>query len=208
MVAETEGPMPDGNALTGVILAGGRSTRMGGTDKAFVGLAGRPLLAHVIERVAPQVDRLAISSNAPPAAFAAYPFPVLPDLLAGFRGPLAGIHAALAAYPDDLVLTVAIDLPFLPTDLAARLRAALRPGRCAYATDGQRHALAVLWTPGHAASIARALESGRASLYGWLEANGDPVTFPPTAGSDVSFNVNSPEDIARAEARLAGNAAR
>jgi molybdopterin-guanine dinucleotide biosynthesis protein A len=189
--------------LTGVILAGGRSTRMGGNDKAFVVLAGRPLLEHVIERLAPQVERLAISSNAPAGRFASCPFPVLPDLLTGFRGPLAGIHAALSAYPEDLVLTVAVDLPFLPADLALRLRAALRPGRCAYATDGHHHALAVLWSPGSSEAIARSLESGRTSLHGWLETHGDPVAFLPTDRSDVSFNVNSPEDLARAEARFA-----
>jgi molybdopterin-guanine dinucleotide biosynthesis protein A len=188
--------------VVGLILAGGRSTRMGGSDKTFLPLAGRPLLEHVLERLRPQVDVLAISSNAPPALFAAYALPVLPDALGGSRGPLAGIHAGLLAYPDDLLLTVAVDLPFLPQNLVARLKAALRPGRCTYASDGRRHALAILWSPGQAGAIERALREDRASIRAWLETHGDPVVFDAPRDTDLSFNVNTPDDLERAQTLL------
>jgi molybdopterin-guanine dinucleotide biosynthesis protein A len=175
---------------------------MGGNDKAFIPLAGRPLIEHVIERLRPQVELLAISSNAPSGHFANYGLPVLPDVHGGFRGPLAGIHAGLHAWPDAIVLTVAVDLPLLPRDLVARLRAALRPGRCAYAANAANHAIAILWSPGMAPLVERVLLRGDTAVRDWLETHGDAVMFAPAADTDVSFNVNSPRDLERAEQLL------
>ena len=187
----------------GLILAGGRSTRMGGSDKAFVPLAGKTLLARAIERLAPQVDALAISSNAPAASFGDVGLPVIADVIAGFQGPLAGIHAGLAAYPEDYVLTVAVDLPFLPRDLAQQLQTGLHNARCAYASSGGRHALALLWAPGMAAEVEIFLNQGGRSMKQWLAINGAPVNFSANSDSDILFNVNSPDDLRAAEQRLA-----
>ena len=118
--------------VIGLILAGGRSQRMG-QDKAFVSLAGRPLIEHVIARLAPQVDTLVISSNAPRENFAAFHLPVLADIHGGFRGPLAGVHAVLVTYPDDIVISVAVDLPLLPLDLVEQLKQSWEGTRCRYA---------------------------------------------------------------------------
>lgn len=196
-------------STVGLILAGGRSRRFNGADKAFIKLAGRPLWQHVLARLAPQVDMVAISSNAAPARFAAdfpgtAPIPVLPDIITGFQGPLAGIHAGLSAWPESRVVSVAVDLPFVPTDLVARLSAGLRHGRCAYATDGIRHALAVLWTPGAAADIAACLQNDERSVQSWLVRHGDPVLFTAPGDSNLFFNINTPEDLADAERRLNG----
>ncbi|MEM6490044.1 MAG: NTP transferase domain-containing protein, partial [Pseudomonadota bacterium] len=81
--------------IAGVILAGGLARRMGGGDKALLALAGRPLLAHVIERLAPQVDGLALNANGDPARFARFGLPVLADTVPGFAGPLAGVLAGM-----------------------------------------------------------------------------------------------------------------
>src|SRR4030067_3069072 len=89
----------------GLILAGGRSRRMQGRDKALLAVQGETLLAQVVRRLHPQVDALALNSNAAPAVFAAYGLPVLPDRLAGFLGPLAGIHAGLLQHPEDYLVT-------------------------------------------------------------------------------------------------------
>lgn len=183
----------------GLILAGGRSRRMQGKDKALLAMRGETLLAHVIRRLSPQVDALALSSNAPPDAFSAYGLPVIPDRLPGFLGPLAGVHAGLAQYPEDHLVTVAVDLPFLPPDLVARLYAGLGAKSCAYASDGERHALALLWRPGMAASVEDYLQSGRRSLKDYLGTHGQPVRFERPQDRGLFCNLNTPEDLARAE---------
>jgi molybdopterin-guanine dinucleotide biosynthesis protein A len=187
----------------GLVLAGGRSTRMGGKDKAFIALAGQTLLARAIAQLAPQVDALAISSNAAKEDFSAFGLPVIPDLVTGYQGPLAGMHAGLSAYPSDYVLTVAVDLPFLPRDLALRLKAGLQQQPCAYAASGGQHALALLWAPGMAREVERFLHGGGRSLKDWLRNNGSAVEFTAGRGGDILLNINSPEDLQAAELRLA-----
>src|SRR3990172_4670992 len=85
--------MPEG--VIGVVLAGGKSSRMGGGDKALLPLGGRPLLVHVFERLRPQVAEIVLNANGDPGRFAAFGLPLVPDRLDGQMGPLAGIHAAL-----------------------------------------------------------------------------------------------------------------
>ncbi len=187
--------------LIGLILAGGRSRRMG-QDKAFVPLAGRLLIEHAMARLAPQVDALVISSNVPRENFAAFHLPVLADIHGGFRGPLAGVHAALSAYPDDVVVSVAVDLPLIPLDLVERLKQNWDGTRCRYAAQGTEHALAVLWPPHRAAALEHYLRTA-ASVSGWLAAQGEPVRFPPASAAALDINLNTPSDLARVETLLA-----
>lgn len=186
----------------GLVLAGGRSRRMG-ADKAFVPLAGQPMLAHVVGHLAPQVDKLVISSNAPAANYAAFGAPVLPDILDGFGGPLAGVHAALARFPDDTVVSVAVDLPLLPCDLVMRLKAGWDGRRCRYAVCGGWHALAILWPPGCADALWNYLAQGQRGVSGWLERHGEAVVVPPDEHADLRLNINTPADLARAERLVA-----
>jgi molybdenum cofactor guanylyltransferase len=183
----------------GLILAGGRSRRMQGQDKALLALQGETLLAHVIRRLRPQVDALALNSNAAPDTFAAYGLPVIPDRLPGFLGPLAGIHAGLMQYPEDYLVTIAVDLPLPPADLVTRLRAGLETKSCAYASDAERHALALLWCPGTAASVEDYLQNGGRSLKDYLAAHCQPVRFDRPQDRGLFCNLNTPEDLARAE---------
>ena len=109
-----------------VILAGGLGKRMGGGDKPLRAVGGKPMLARVIERLAPQVERIVINANGDPARFAAYGLPVVPDTVEGFAGPLAGILAGMrwsqANLPEArFMVSVAADTPFFPKDLVARL---------------------------------------------------------------------------------------
>jgi molybdopterin-guanine dinucleotide biosynthesis protein A len=190
--------------VVGVILAGGQSSRLGGRDKALLPLAGRPLIEHAIANLGPQVDRLVISSNGDPAQFSRYALPVVPDLIPDRPGPLAGAHAALSRWPTTMIVTVAVDLPFIPADLVSRLRSALGDADCAYATtDRQSHALAILWRAGLAPALALALDAGARRVGDWLRAHGNAVLFPVMPDSDLDFNVNTPDDLALAEARLA-----
>ena len=111
--------------ITGVILAGGRGQRLGGVDKGLVPFRGRPLVEHVISILRPQVGRLVISANRNRETYAAYGVPVIADAIGDFHGPLAGILSALRAADTRFVLSAPCDTPAPPTDLAARLIAAL-----------------------------------------------------------------------------------
>lgn len=111
--------------FTGVVLAGGLGRRMGGADKGLQLLRDRPLVAWVLERLAPQVDAVFINANRNIERYAGFGYPVLPDEVPDFAGPLAGLHAALAVARTPLVVTVPCDSPYLPLDLVARLHAAL-----------------------------------------------------------------------------------
>ncbi len=206
--------------IHGLVLAGGRSRRFGGADKACVSLGGEPLWERALTRLAPQVDAIAISSNDPTGRLASDlrktsrswrsrtgdiepgSIVVLPDLITGHLGPLAGIHAGLSTWPDHYLVTVAVDLPFMPPDLVERLAAALVSRRCAYASDGTRHALALLWNPGAAAELGAFLERGGRSVHEWLAAHGDPALFAAPGDAGLFVNINTPEDLEIAERRL------
>lgn len=118
-------PRPADRRITGVLLAGGQGSRMGGVDKGLVALAGRPMAAHALERLAPQVDELIINANQNLTAWRAFGHPVFGDDIGGFAGPLAGLHAALARAQHPFVVTAPCDSPFLPADLVERLAGAL-----------------------------------------------------------------------------------
>ena len=111
--------------ITGVVFAGGQGRRMGGVDKGLVELDGRALVAHVIERLAPQVGELVINANQNRDRYAAFGYPVVADLIPDFAGPLAGLHAAMAGATTPYIVTSPCDSPFLPADLVARLALAL-----------------------------------------------------------------------------------
>ena len=111
--------------VTGVILAGGLGRRMGGVDKGLKLLRGRPMVAWVIERFARQVDEILVNANQNLDTYAALGYRVIPDTIAGFAGPLAGLHRGLSEARYELVATAPCDSPFLPSDLIARLRGAL-----------------------------------------------------------------------------------
>ena len=112
--------------ITGLILAGGRATRMEQRDKGLQPFAGRPLVAHAIARLAPQVGPLAININRNQALYAPFGLPLWPDLDAGFAGPLAGLQAGMQHCATPYLLSVPCDSPLLPPDLATRLWSALQ----------------------------------------------------------------------------------
>ncbi|MAW85234.1 MAG: molybdenum cofactor guanylyltransferase MobA [Phyllobacteriaceae bacterium] len=196
----------------GLILAGGLSRRMGGGDKALLPLAGKPMLAHVIAALEPQACPLAVNANGDPSRFAAFGLPVVPDTIEGFAGPLAGILAGLdwcarlEPAPSCLV-TVPADTPFLPHDLAASLAAAASPGApCVAVSGGRVHPVAALWPVAMRDDIAAFLsQPDNRSVMVFLRSHAfTTADFPCPEGCDPFANVNTPEDLARAEHRLAG----
>ena len=200
--------------IAGVLLAGGQSQRMGGGDKSLRLLAGRPILAHVIERTRPQVETLVLNANGDPARFARFELPIVADEISGFAGPLAGVLAGLdwvaANVPSVThVASFATDAPFLPRDLVPAFREAMRMGiydlACA-ASDGRKHPVFGLWPIALRDELRTALEKGLRKVDQWTAGYRLVEVEFPAVPVDPFFNANRPEDLAEAErlAPLAG----
>lgn len=194
----------------GLVLAGGRGRRLGGVDKALVPLDGRPLLAHVIDRLAPQCTDLVLSANGDPTRFDAYGLAVVGDADGGGRGPLAGIAAGLAwlrRERSDLawLVTAPVDCPFLPTDLVVRLHSG-RPATTALPSvaevGGRLQPAFALWPTALAAAVQAVLDTGEQGVAACLLRHGAvPVPFPHRI-PDPFANLNDPDDLAAATAML------
>jgi molybdopterin-guanine dinucleotide biosynthesis protein A len=208
---------PAREEVAGVLLAGGLAKRMGGGDKSLRELAGRPLLARIVERVRSQVGPLVLNANGDPARFAAFGLPVVPDVVAGYAGPLAGVLTGLewsaANAPGCThVASFACDAPFVPTDLVTRMAAALAADgaelACA-ASGGRSHPVFGLWPLALRDDLRRAMvEEQIRKIDAWTARYRlATVEFAPLrtpAGEvDPFFNTNRPEDLAEAE-RLLG----
>jgi molybdopterin-guanine dinucleotide biosynthesis protein A len=183
--------------VAAVILAGGMGRRVGGEDKGLIELNGKPLIAHVIDIIAPQVENLFISANRNIEQYMAFTYPVITDRQAGFRGPLAGIDAAFAATDKPYLLCVPCDTPLLPPNLLALLYAALQDSEypMAIATDAHRqHPVINLMKRSVHEGVRRRLEQGDLKLMEWIEATGYArVDF--SEQPQLLSNLNSPEDL-------------
>ena len=201
----------DAGSTLGLVLDGGLARRLGGADKGLVLLAARPMLAHAIGRLRPQCAALAISANGDPARFAGFGLPVLADDPQNFAGPLAGVlagleHCARAGGAVAHVATVPVDAPFAPQNFVARLHEARRASGAAVAvavSGGRRHHVAALWPIALASELRRALtEEGLRKVEDFAARFPLALAEWPCEPVDPFFNVNSPEDLARAEAIL------
>ncbi len=198
--------------VSGVLMAGGQSRRMGGGDKCLRALAGKPILAHVIARARSQVGPLLLNANGDPARFAGFGLPVVADVVGDFAGPLAGVltgleWAAAQAPGCAWLASFATDAPFLPADLVARLLAAVEAQgadlACA-ASDGRDHPVFGLWPLALAPELRRAMvEEGLRKVDLWtarykLVSVDFPLVETPAGPRDPFFNTNRPEDLAEA----------
>ncbi len=195
--------------VLGVILAGGRATRMGGGDKGMLPLGGQRIIDHVVDRLGPQVGGMALNANGDPARFAGLGLPVLADSLPDWPGPLAGVLAGMdwaAAKGADAVVSAAADTPFLPRDLVAGLQAAAGPSGLALAAsrdaEGKlwRHPTFGLWPVALRDDLRAALEGGLRKVVIWTDTHGAGTAEFGAEGVDPFFNVNTPEDLEAAEA--------
>jgi molybdopterin-guanine dinucleotide biosynthesis protein A len=189
---------------------------MGGGDKGLLDLAGKPMLAHVIERLAPQVGRVVVNANGDPARFAAFGLPVVADTVADFAGPLAGVLAGMRwsranAPAARWIATAAGDAPLLPRDLVERCLRTLKdcPGAIALARSaGELHPVIGLWPVALADDLEAQLAAGIRKVLAWTDRHGTvPVSFPfvDVGGTDLDpfFNANTPQELGELRALLA-----
>lgn len=189
--------------LAVVVLAGGLARRMGGGDKPLRLLAGRPMLDHVLGRLAGQAERVALNANGDAARFAAWGLPVLTDPLPDHPGPLAGILAGMewaAGLGAEWVVSAPGDCPFLPLDYVARLRGA-GPLACA-SSGGQAHPPCGIWPVALRCDLRAALLAGERKIDRWTARHGVARVEWPVAPVDPFFNANTADDLAVAEALL------
>jgi molybdopterin-guanine dinucleotide biosynthesis protein A len=191
------------DGITGIILAGGMGRRMGGVDKGLADLDGRPLVAHVLARLSPQVDDVLINANQNADRYSAFGVPVIADAIGGFAGPLAGLHAGLTTATHAFVVTVPCDSPFLPDDLVARLGAALgaRNAQLAVArTFDQPHPVFALVRRDVLPHLTAFLAAGGRKIDAWYSTlDAIEVTFDDEA--QAFRNINTADELAAAAAR-------
>ena len=199
-------------SCAGIILAGGLSRRMGGGDKGLLDLGGRPLIAHVIARLDPQVDAVAINANGDPARFDGFGLPVIADADDARDGPLAGVLAGMdwaAAQGHEMIATAAADTPFFPVGLVHGLYLGMVSegvplARAETARPGggfDRHPTFGLWSVALRDDLRAALADGVRKVVAWTDPHG--VARVVFDGDDPFFNVNTPEDLAQARRRIA-----
>ena len=200
---------PSGQPITGVILAGGLGRRMGGVDKGLVAFRGRPMVAQVIERLAPQVDEILINANRNTEQYAAFGYRVIADAIEGYAGPLAGLERGLAEARHDLVATAPCDSPFLPADLIDRLLGAMTNAAADLAvarTGDQPHPVFCLCKRGLHAHLRAYLGAGGRKIDAW---------YATLAVIEVAFddqarafsNINTPEELSAHSGGASGNLA-
>lgn len=185
-----------------IILAGGRATRLAGIDKALVNFAGRPLISHVLERLAPQVDDILINCNRNQNQLTGFGHALIGDETLDYSGPLAGIISALPLCRHEIVLVVPCDSPFLPHDLYKSLFVLLTADKnLVIAHDGERlQPLFMLLRRSLLTSLKDYLEQGNQKVERWcLAQNMAIATFSEPR---LFINLNTPEELKKAESQI------
>ncbi|MDH5190593.1 MAG: molybdenum cofactor guanylyltransferase [Gammaproteobacteria bacterium] len=163
---------PDKQNITGIILSGGRGSRMGGVDKGLVELDGKPLIAHAIEHLKPQVGSIIISANRETERYAEYGYSVIRDTQDDYAGPLSGIASALFHARTQLAMIVPCDMPHLPSGLVARMYTKLDQGgaEVCMASDGEHlHPVVCLMKTALLEDLVRDVQSGECKTGHWMK---------------------------------------
>jgi molybdopterin-guanine dinucleotide biosynthesis protein A len=197
--------------VVGVLLAGGRSRRMGGGDKCLLEIGGETLLSRILARVRPQVTTVILNAAGDAARFGTYDLPVVADAVGDFAGPLAGVLTGMEwarhnAPTCPWIATFPTDAPFIPGDLVARLMAAVNEEgadlACA-ASGGRVHPVVGLWPTALGPALRHALvDEGLRKIDLWTARYRLAQVEFPTLPVDPFFNVNAPDDLAAAAAML------
>lgn len=188
--------------IIGAIIAGGKSSRMGGEEKAFLTLSGKSILDLVIGRFDQQVDRVVINANGNGQRFSDTGLQVVPDIMTTLTTPLAGLHASLRfARNADFLVTVPSDTPFLPLDLVSRLVETAQDGGAAIAhSGGQEHYVIGAWKAELLTDLEKAIQKeGLFRVKDWARHVSAGIVTWPHLPYDPFFNLNTPDDLKRAE---------
>jgi molybdenum cofactor guanylyltransferase len=191
--------------ITGVVLAGGRGQRMGGVDKGLIPLAGKPMVAHVLAALRPQVATIVLNANRNLDQYAAFGCHVVADAIGDYYGPLAGVASAMQVAATTYVLTVPCDSPLLAHDLTARLYRALSDenAEISVAHDGERmHPVFALLQRELLPSLRAYLQSGERKIDRWFARHSLAIAHFPDE-PETFVNINSPQERVIVEARLA-----
>ncbi len=199
------GTMHESHDVCALLLAGGQGRRMGGQDKGLLNLGGYPLVVHARERIRPQVTEILLSANRHHDLYRSWGFSVIADEEEYLgAGPLAGLYAGLTHAASSLVLTLPCDTPFFPDPLLHRLFQALstQDAEIVFPVSGGHSHQAFLLCRTHLKdSLKKYLDSGQHQVLGWVQSHRHvAVGFPD---GDDFLNVNTPEELARAEAHHA-----
>jgi molybdopterin-guanine dinucleotide biosynthesis protein A len=189
------------------VIAGGQSSRMGGGNKGIKPLQEKMMIAHVIERIAPQCASVVINVNNPPEEYRALGYPLLEDSIPGYLGPLAGVLAVLEAFEHELILVLPCDTPLIPTDLVERMHTQLLKTDsdiCTIEADGSLHPIFMLLKRQLAPSIRAFLESGERRVGFWLKQQRYCVADFSDNATAFS-NINTPEEFAQIRSELENN---
>ena len=186
-----------GIAVSGIVLAGGLGRRMGGVDKGLQPLRGKAMVEHVLARLSPQVDEIFINANQNAETYAQFGHRVIADDIAGFAGPLAGLHAGLKAASHPLVVTVPCDSPFLPADLVSRLNREIKGHDISVAKTGtQAHPVFALVRKSVLQNLEAFLAGGGRKIDAWYASlKHVEVLFDDEA--DAFRNINTLEELRR-----------
>lgn len=192
--------------ISGLILAGGRGTRMGSVDKGLQPFHGAPMVQQVVQRLAPQVGTLMINANQNLDAYRAFGVPVWPDLMPNYAGPLAGLQAGLSHCDTGFLVCAPCDSPFIPKDLVRRLSAALEEANADLAlavtvsdSRRQRHPVFSLMKSSLLPQLSAYLQAGGRKMDGWTATL---ATVEVMFDDDAAFsNINTIEELKKLEAR-------
>jgi molybdopterin-guanine dinucleotide biosynthesis protein A len=184
--------------VTGLILAGGKGSRMGGVDKGLQAFRGKRLVDHVYERLAPQVGGVIISANQNQEAYRTFGVRVVSDAIGGFAGPLAGFHAGLSVSKRPFLASVPCDSPFLPEDLIARLYARIDETGAELVvakTGDQPHPVFSLMRRGVLDHLSDFLKTGGRKIDAWY-ATLNVVEVPFDDEAEAFSNINTLDELA------------
>ncbi|MDD5330111.1 MAG: molybdenum cofactor guanylyltransferase [Sulfuricella sp.] len=193
-------PAEPHSKISAVILAGGQARRMGGADKGLALLGGRPLIAWVLDCIAPQVGELFISANRNLDTYRRFGYPVLPDTTPDFHGPLAGLRRAMTEATHPLILSAPCDTPFLPCNLVGRLAAALDETGADIAlpvAQGQVHRAVCLCRQELLPNLEQFLDRGGRRVGEWQSAH--RVAEVPFDDAREFLNLNTEQELALQE---------
>ena len=190
--------------ITAVILSGGKGRRMGGQDKGLVPLAGRPMIAHVLERVSRQANTVIINANRNITEYQQLGVRVVSDHLSDFQGPLAGMACALANSITPFLLVTPCDSPLLPLDLSHRLHNALveADAEIAVVHDGERlQPVFALLRNRLLPSLENSLRAGERKIENWFNSR-HCITVDCSDIADNFININNAEALGKLECHL------